>query len=436
MMRVAVRTVVAAVLVGAAAIGPVGSGSVHAAPVDVEGCVIDGSPVTVTVDDETLAPYEGGWYALHTAMGTVVDHEADVGTLNEVTPVCVAPVTGGEIDSSGAMWAWCLEAFDHVCAEGPLEPQDEGPVLTDDEAQLVAWLIDQLAASGESSTEALHRTQFRIWCVTDEYEYAGTDWSPATDCPSFRAWLEAEVLPLVPTVSDTLAVTAPGPGTSAGTPQVITVTTSLAAVELTLTGADSIEVCDPATGTLTGTRLWPAVPGEPVDLCVNRATPGDVTVSAQSGARLISEWVMGHTDEDCQVFFTEVVETVRLDGAATATFAAVPTTTTTTTTTTIAPTTTAAPTTTVVDPATSTTSAPTTSVDPSGSTTTTTNAVVVPFPTTTAGATTTALATTTTVRRWGPLPATGNNSGSILVLAAVVLATGLAAAAVARRRSA
>jgi hypothetical protein len=117
-----------------------------AAPVDVTGCTVNGTAVTVTVDDETLGPYEGNWYALHTRLGEAIDHEADLGTLDVAGPICVAPVSGGAIDSSQTTWAWCIEFDDAVCAEEPWTSRELADVLTPEQQALVTWRINEWMA--------------------------------------------------------------------------------------------------------------------------------------------------------------------------------------------------------------------------------------------------------------------------------------------------
>lgn len=321
-------------IVGAVAAGVLlRGGPAHAAVIDVDGCVVDGNLVTVEVDDATLVPYEGKWYALHTASGDPVDHDQPQGTLNEVPPVCVAPVREGEIDSTRATWAWCLEAFDAVCAEDPFGDRDFTSVLFEEQAQLVGWRIDQWAGSGDTSPAALWLTQYHIWCITDGYDYFGADWSPGVDCSSYRDWLDTEILPGVPTMSDHLSITWHGSGASTGTPEVVVVETTMAFVEVIVQGADSVEICDPASeSTLVGTRLTRHPDDTSVELCVGRGTSGDVSIVAESGAHYTPEWVIGYPDEDCQVLFTDVVETLRLNSATVIGFNEMAYTTTTTTT--------------------------------------------------------------------------------------------------------
>jgi hypothetical protein len=218
--------------------------------------------------------------------------------------------------------------------------------------------------------------QRQIWCITDGTSL-GTEWAPGTDCASWLAWVEETVLPAIPTDGDTLTVAGPAEEAVIATTQVVTITTSLGVVDVSVTGADDVAVCDDASGAvLDGSQLTVASPSEPVELCVTRETPGEITVTATS-SRYAPSSIIGYVDDGCQIFFTESVEAYRLTDSAAATFVVQQATTTTTTTST-------------------TTTTTTTTLPPSTTSTTTATPTTTTAVTTTTAATTTSSAVTST----------------------------------------
>lgn len=344
---VIVRLLVAVCLVSAVFI--VAPQRAGAAIISVEGCVVDGAVVSVPVDDDTLDTYEGGWYTLHNAYGDPIDHTQPLTTFTEVPPVCVVPISGGAPDSSQATWAWCLEVYDAVCVEEPWEDRTQD-VIDDRQMALVSWRISEWMTSGVTTTDSLIQTQLNIWCVTDDFQHPflsawGSAPGTVTNCNEYNDWLDANILPTLVTGADTLDISPSTITAQLDDDVVIAVDTTLAEVELVVSGADSFDVCAGETNaTLSGSTLTIATPGTVVELCATRSTAGEISVSAASTAQhLIPAHTIGFDLVDCQVMATHTIPSTTLHkdvvvsfAAADTTPATTSTTSTTTTTTTIA----------------------------------------------------------------------------------------------------
>lgn len=305
------------------------SPAANAADIAVQGCEISGAPASVTVDTDDLGPFEGGWLPLHDVVGAPFDYTDPVGTFNDIPPICVVPVSGGLPVEADARWAWCLQVFNHVCAEAPLEESSYAGVLDADQAALVAWRAGQFEAAGDSSISALEQTQLNIWCITDDYQYPGpiTWWGApvsVTTCAEYRTWLNDTVLTGFATADDTITVVGPSGSVRPGNAQEFFVTSTLGVLDVAVSGG-TMAVCPGASGaTLTSGVLTTTTPGSPVPLCVTSDDVGTVTLTASSStvrpvpATLITATLPSFDGKGCQVFFADTAELPLLGASATA----------------------------------------------------------------------------------------------------------------------
>lgn len=322
------------------------AGPASAAPVTIPGCELtddEGEPMdlslTIDTDDPVLDGYaDGDYLAIHDWVWTV-EVGAPIGG-DEIPPLCAAPVIrdGDQISFGEPTWLWCTELDDAVCGTGSLEPRDG--VLEPDQLALVGWVLQQFEASGELRQSRLYGVQNRIWCITDGRSAMGSDpaygayvdGDPTVEtCDEYREWLDANVLPGLPRADDTVTLVGPGAPAEVGTDQVFVVTSDVAHLTLSVTGAGTVVPCDD-TATLVGDDLQ-VVPGQPTELCASAEVPGELGVDVSSLHEAgISGQQYGFLDDDCQVFVTSGLRVLRLEAAATATFTAAQVTTTTSTT--------------------------------------------------------------------------------------------------------
>lgn len=300
-----------------------------AAPVDVPlgACRLADAPTSLTIDDATLGPYEGGWYALVDMTGTPIDHTAFIGS-GATTPVCVAPVVGGTIQAAQATWAFCTQpptlapGYDE-CPEAPMSSAT--PTFTADERALAEWIVADFVEAGVVTPIALQDTQDRVLCIT-----ADEDSAPVPDCPAFRALLETNVLPNL--VDDTSRISV----AASGIPGHFTVSPSLGSLELTASGDAGIGLCSGSEpGVLSDHTLTFTTPGATADVCTLGGAAPSTLRAASLFPRIRSGSYIAHPgtsflSNPCAIFLTESAIGEVLSASATV---PAPTTTTTTPTT-------------------------------------------------------------------------------------------------------
>lgn len=318
----------AVVVLTAVGIAPVATPSASAAIVPVEGCSLEGLPLVIDVDDSTLDPFDGGWYALADAEGNAVNHTQPLGTA-AVGPVCILPVVDGALDSSQATWAFCTQtASTHAaCVEGALT--DRTPALDADQIALASWIIADEVFSDFFTTESLMQTQEIVECIT-----AGAPVSiPGfADCDEIMEFLEFVALPNMVDDESTISVTA---SPTAGR---FTVSSSMQILHLLASDETEFELCPGQSGAeLMGDQLAVEQPGTAVEICTDGG-PGTTLVASSLFPLIEVGSFVGHdgstVDQPCAIFLTESSVGDVLLAQATSPSAPAPTPTPTTTTTT------------------------------------------------------------------------------------------------------
>ena len=272
-----------------------------AAIVPVQGCTFDGAPLVIDVEDTTLGPYEGGWYALFDATGTAIDHSEPLGTAT-ASPVCVLPVVDGALDSSQATWAFCTQpspAFSN-CVEDQLT--EATAPFDADAAALAAWVIGSQVDAGDFSTAALEETQAFVQCITSDTPLPIPDFG---DCEDFQMLLEVLVLPNLVDGTTELSVAA------TSTPGQFTVTSTMQIVDVAAGGDAGVELCAGQGGAeLMAGQLMVQEPGTPVQVCVVDGGPTPTLVASSLYPELeLGSFVgfdgVSDTSQPCAVFLTE-----------------------------------------------------------------------------------------------------------------------------------
>lgn len=323
---------VLAVLI-AVAMCPLAASTAQAAPVTTPVCdpasaAREGDPASVTIPDDAV--FRAGKAVPVQVNDGRVQRPGDPRAFGHV-PVCTLVPTEDGRPRDRPEWMFCLEREKFACEDEPGYNEVDGAAYGPAERARFAWVYDHAdLATPTGRAEA----QAKLWCVTDHKApnqphaeaiayYAQRGIAITGVCPNWPA-----IDPALPPDPEAHLTGPTDPAPASGTAR-FTLEATVTRLRLTATGGATLTVCpDSGNGTLDGDVLTHDVK-RPVRLCVTRAEPGTVTITAERHdipSPHMEFWQYTPDPRHCQVLLRREPTPSTVHATATARFIASPTT--------------------------------------------------------------------------------------------------------------